>query len=113
MQFVNTCISAYFIAVIALIQFLKKFSILPLVRDSFARGATTFQRFLCDFGAFFAHAFRLISLLCMQLFQFIRKTKFLMLPFSSLFIRQGASLNFGVFYAIFGAFFPHVFRFSL
>ena len=29
-----------------------------------------------------------------------------MLPFSSLFIRQGASLNFVVFYAIFDAFFP-------
>ena len=52
MQFVNTCISTYFIAVIALIQFLKKFSTLPLVRDSFARGATTFQRFLCDFCRF-------------------------------------------------------------
>jgi len=32
--------------------------------------------------------------------------KFLMLSFSSLFIRQGASLNFGIFCAIFGAFFP-------
>jgi len=36
--------------------------------------------------------------------------KFLMLPFSSLFIRQGESLNFGVFCAIFGAFFLPAFR---
>jgi len=40
----------------------------------------------------------------MLLIQFLKK--FLLLPFSSLFIRQGVSLNFGVFYAIFGAFFP-------
>jgi len=37
-NFLNTCILAYFIAVIAVHSVLKKFSMLPLVRGSFASG---------------------------------------------------------------------------
>ena len=49
LHFLHTCISAYFITVIAAYSVLKKFSTIPSVRSSFARRATRFRRFCATF----------------------------------------------------------------